>query len=250
MTVDLVTLLALGAVGMLAGFVDAIAGGGGLIAVPALLSAGLPPVAAFATNKVQSVIGTAMAATTYWRKGYVSLSEIGLSIAAAFAGGFLGAFTVRNIDTSLLSLAVPVALICIALYFTFAPKLTDADSRARLTFAIWVPVMGFCIGYYDGIFGPGTGSFFTMGFVTLFGLGLTRAAGNTRFVNLASNAGALALFIPAGDVVWTVAVAMAIGQLIGGYVGALTGIRFGAKLIRPMVVIISIVLALRLLIFR
>lgn len=250
MSVDLLTLVALGFVGMLAGFVDAIAGGGGLIALPALLSAGIPPIAAFGTNKVQSVIGTAMAATTYWRKGFVSLPDLGVAIVLTFIGAFLGALTVKGIDTSLLSYAVPVALICIALYFTFAPKLTDADSHARLKFAAWVPVMGFAIGFYDGIFGPGTGSFLTMGFVTLFGLGLTRAAGNTKVLNLTSNLGALALFIPSGDVIWPVAIAMAIGQIIGGYVGALTGIRFGAKLIRPMVIIISIILALRLLFFR
>ncbi|RYE72368.1 MAG: hypothetical protein EOP19_30640 [Hyphomicrobiales bacterium] len=217
MEIDFTILLALGAVGMLAGFVDAIAGGGGLIALPALLSAGIPPIAAFGTNKVQSVIGTCMAAITYWRKGFVSLPDLVPAIAATAVGAFLGAMTVKSIDTALLSYAVPVALICIALYFTFAPRLTDADSHARLQFAVWVPVMGLCIGFYDGIFGPGTGSFLTMGFVTLFGLGLTRAAGNTKFLNLASNLGALALFIPAGDVVWPAAIAMAIGQLIGGY---------------------------------
>lgn len=235
---------------MVAGFVDAIAGGGGLIALPALLSAGIPPIAAFGTNKVQSVIGTGIAAATYWRKGFVSLPDLGVPIVLTFIGAFLGALTVKGLDTSLLSYAVPVALIAIALYFTFAPKLTDADSHARLKFSAWVPVMGFAIGFYDGIFGPGTGSFLTMGFVTLFGLGLTRAAGNTKFLNLTSNLGALALFIPSGDVIWPVAFAMAIGQIVGGYLGALTGIRFGAKLIRPMVVIISIVLALRLLFFR
>ena len=250
MILEPLVLFGLGGAGLLAGFVDAIAGGGGLIALPALLSAGIPPMAAFGTNKVQSVIGTAMAAGTYWRKGFVSLPELGLAIVLTAIGAFLGALTVKGIDTSLLSYAVPVALICIALYFTFAPKLTDADSHARLTFAAWVPVMGFVIGYYDGIFGPGTGSFLTMGFVTLFGLGLTRAAGNTKVLNLASNLGALALFIPSGDVIWPVAFAMAIGQIVGGYVGALTGIRFGAKIIRPMVVIISIILALRLLVFR
>lgn len=250
MTLDFLTLLALGGVGLLAGFVDAIAGGGGLIALPALLSAGIPPIAAFGTNKVQSVIGTAIAATTYWRRGFVSLPDLLPAIAATFVGAFMGAFTVKSLETSLLSYAVPVALICIALYFTFAPKLTDADRHARLQFAIWVPVMGFCIGFYDGIFGPGTGSFLTMGFVTLFGLGLTRAVGNTKFLNLISNIGALALFIPSGDVVWSAAIAMAIGQVAGGYLGAVTGIRFGAKLIRPMVVIISVVLALRLLVFR
>jgi len=247
---DLLTLIALGLVGVVAGFVDAIAGGGGLIAVPALLTAGLPPVAAFATNKMQSAIGTTIAATTYWRRGFVDLSMIGPAIVTTFAGSFLGALVVKQIDTTLLSYIVPVALICIAIYFTFAPKLTDADSHARLNFARFVPVMGLIVGFYDGILGPGTGSFLTLGFIALFGLGVTRAAANTKFLNLASNIGALALFIPSGDVVWPIAAIMAVGQIVGGYLGALTGIRFGARLIKPLVVVISIALAVRLLVFR
>ena len=249
MTLDLTILVALGFVGLLAGFVDAIAGGGGLIALPALLAAGVPPIAAFGTNKLQSVVGTAMAATTYWRKGFISLKALSLAIPLTLVGAFLGALAVKSIDTSVLSLAVPLALICIALYFVFSPKLTDDDRHARFAFAIYAPIMGFVIGFYDGLFGPGTGSFMTMGFVTLFGLGLTRAAGNTKVLNLTSNIGALALFIPSGDVVWPIAGVMIIGQLIGGYLGALTGIRFGAKLIRPLVVVVSIGLAVKLLVF-
>ncbi|WP_374627209.1 TSUP family transporter [Devosia sp.] len=250
MELELTVLVALGAVGMLAGFVDAIAGGGGLIAVPALLSAGLPPVVAFGTNKMQSVIGTGMAAFTYWRGGFVSLRALALPAVLTFLGAYLGAVVVRSIDTSILSYAVPAALILIAVYFAFAPRLSDTDRRARLAFPVFVPAMGFAIGFYDGIFGPGTGSFLTMGFVILFGLGLTKAAGNTKVLNLVSNLGALTLFVPSGDVVWSAAIAMAIGQLVGGYLGARTGIRFGARLIRPLVVIASIILALRLLVFR
>ena len=234
---------------MLAGFVDAIAGGGGLIAIPALLSVGIPPVAAFATNKVQSVIGTAMAALTYWRKGFIAPGMVLPAMIAAFAAGFLGAFVVKRVDTTVLQYAVPVALIVIAAYFMFAPRLTDADRHARLSLPLFLPVMGFVVGFYDGLFGPGTGSFLTMGFVTLFGFGLTRAAGNTKAINLMSNAGALALFIPAGDVVWQAAIAMAVGQLAGGYLGAMTGIRLGARVIRPLVVVASVILALRLLFF-
>jgi len=244
---DLWVLLVLGGVGIIAGFVDAIAGGGGLIALPALLSAGLPPVAALATNKLQSVAGTGMAAITYWRRGYVTLAALVPAIAATYAGGLLGALVVKSADTTILSVAVPVALIAIALYFSFAPRLSDADRVARFSFARFVPVVGFCIGFYDGVFGPGTGSFFTMAFVMLFGLGLTRAAGNTKMLNLTSNLAALTLFIPAGDVVWHAAIAMGAGQIVGGYLGALTGIRFGARLIRPLVVVVSIILALRLL---
>jgi uncharacterized membrane protein YfcA len=247
---DPLVLVALAGAGLLAGFVDAIAGGGGMIALPALLAAGVPPVAALATNKLQSVIGTAAAATTYWRKGFVSLKTLAFAIACTFAAAFAGAFVVKQVDTSLLQVAVPVALIAIALYFLFAPRLTDEDRHARLRFAVFVPVMGAIIGFYDGIFGPGTGSFLTIGFVALFGLGVTRASGHTKALNLASNLGALALFIPSGDVVWIAAGAMAVGQLIGGYLGALTGIRFGARLIRPLVVIISLILAGKLLFFR
>jgi len=246
---DPLLLLALMAVGMLAGFVDAIAGGGGMIALPALLSAGLPPVAALATNKMQSNVGTAMAAATYWRRGFVNLPSLVPAIALTFAGSFLGAITVSRIDTSLLNIAVPVALIAIALYFLFAPKLSDADKASRLPFAPLVPAMGFLIGFYDGVFGPGTGSFFTIGFVLLFGLGVTRATGSTKALNVTSNLAALAIFIPQEQVIWSAAIAMALGQLIGGYFGAHTGIRYGARVIRPLVVVVSIAMAIKLLFF-
>lgn len=246
---DPLILLALAAVGMLAGFVDAIAGGGGMIALPALLSVGLPPVAALATNKLQGSIGTAMAALTFWRRGYVSLRALLPAVLLTFAGSLSGALVVRQLDVGLLEIAVPVALIGIALYFLFAPNLSDADKAARLPFGPFVPVMGFAIGFYDGVFGPGTGSFLTIGFVMLFGLGLTRASGNTKVLNLTSNLAALAIFIPAGDVVWPAAIAMAVGQVVGGYIGARTSIRYGARVIRPVVVVVSIALALRLLFF-
>ena len=247
MIVDPLILLALAGVGMLAGFVDAVAGGGGMIGIPALLFVGLPPVSALATNKLQGVVGTAMAAVTFWRRGYVSLRSLLPAIALTFAGSLIGALVVKRIDISLLEIAVPVALIGIALYFLFSPSLSDADRTARLPFALAVPAIGFVLGFYDGIFGPGTGSFFTICFVTLLGLGVTRASGHTKVLNFTSNLAALVIFIPAGDVVWPAAIAMAAGQIVGGYIGARTGIRYGARIIRPLVVVVSIALALRLL---
>jgi len=246
---DPLILVALACVGALAGFVDAVAGGGGMITVPALLSAGLPPIAALATNKMQSSIGTTIAVLTYWRRGFVSVRALLPSVAATFAGSMIGALVVKQIDTSLLNVAVPIALIGVALYFLFAPSLSDADRVSRLAFARWVPLLGFTIGFYDGVFGPGTGSFFTIGFVLLFGLGITKAAGNTKLLNLVSNLAALAIFIHGGDVVWQAAIVMAGGQIIGGYVGARTGIRFGAKLIRPLVVVVSVAMAIKLLVW-
>ena len=247
---DPMILLALVGVGLLAGFVDAVAGGGGLIGIPALLFVGLPPIAALATQKVQGSCGTAMAAITYWRRGFVDLRALIPAILLTLVGSAAGAAVVKRLDTASLATIVPIALIAIALYFLVAPNLSDTDKHARLPFARFVPLMGLVIGFYDGIFGPGTGSFMTIGFVTLFGLGLTRATGHTKTLNLTSNLAALLVFIPSGDVLWPAAIAMAIGQLAGGYIGARSGIRYGAKLIRPVVVVVSIALALKLLFFR
>lgn len=250
MTLDPLLLLALGGAGLLAGFVDAIAGGGGLIALPALLAAGVPPVVALGTNKVQSVIGTATAALTYWRGGYSSLRALAPAVVATYVAAFAGAWAVKQVDVALLETAVPVALVLVALYFLLAPRLSDEDRHARLRWDAFVPLMGAIVGFYDGLLGPGTGSFLTMGFVALFGLGVTRAAGNTKILNLASNLGALTLFIPSGDVLWPAAVAMALGQVVGGYLGARTGIRFGARVIRPLVAVVSVALAVKVLFFR
>ena len=247
---DLATLLTLALTGLAAGFVDAIAGGGGLIAIPVLVSLGFPPIPAFATNKVQSAAGTFIAAATYWRNGLIEFRVLWPAMSATALGALLGAATVKSIDTRVLEYAVPVALVLIALYFALAPRMTDADRRTRVSFQVFVPLVGFSVGFYDGLFGPGTGSFLTAAFVALFGLGVPRAVGNAKVLNLMSNLGALALFVPAGDVVWAAAAVMAAGQIVGGYLGARTGIRFGARLIRPLVVVVSIALAVRLLIFR
>jgi uncharacterized membrane protein YfcA len=110
--------------------------------------------------------------------------------------------------------------------------------------------MALVLGFYDGVFGPGTGSFLTIGFVVLFGLGVTRATGSTKALNLASNIGALAVFLWGGHVLWSAAIAMALGNALGGWLGARIGIRFGARLIRPLVVVVSVALALRLLLVR
>lgn len=246
---DIWVLVALGFVGVAAGFVDAVAGGGGLISISALVSAGLPPVAALATNKAQSIVGTSMAAFTFWRKGYIQPGILLPSILTAFVGSWLGATVVRLIDTSTLTLAIPLAIIGVALYFAFSPSIRDIDSTPRLRFDLFMPMVAFALGFYDGVFGPGTGSFLMISFVALFGFSAIRASANTKVINLVSNLAALIFFILAGEVVWVVAAVMAAGNFVGGYLGALVGIRFGVKIIRPLVIVVSIILAGRLLFF-
>ncbi|MCF4097757.1 TSUP family transporter [Maritalea mediterranea] len=247
MEFEITLLVMMAGVGFVAGFMDAIAGGGGLLSVPALLFAGLPPVGALATNKMQSVVGAIVAATTYARKGFVDFKQLGVAIISTFIGAVIGAFAATRMDADFLLLLVPILLIGVAAYFLLSPRLSDDARAERLSFTLFAPLMGFIIGFYDGIFGPGTGSFFTAGFVTLFGFGITRAVGSTKVLNATSNAAALMFFIFAGEVIWIIGAAMIVGQIGGGYLGAITGMRFGARLIKPLIVIISIAMALRLL---
>ncbi len=134
--------------------------------------------------------------------GYVDFKQLGMAIITTFVGSMIGAFAATRMDTDILLVLVPILLIGVAAYFLFSPRLSDDARAERLNFVMFAPLMGFTIGFYDGIFGPGTGSFFTAGFVTLFGFGLTRAVGSTKVLNATSNAAALMFFIFAGEVVW------------------------------------------------
>jgi uncharacterized protein len=244
---DTATLALLTLAAFLAGFVDSIAGGGGLITLPALLIAGVPPVEAVATNKLQSTFGTAMASYRYWKAGLVDATNLRLNIYAAIIGAALGSYSIRFIDPQLLSRFIPILMIAIALYFAFGPKASDVDSKARLTplaFALGVVAP---IGMYDGMFGPGTGSFFAVGFVTLAGLGLLRATANTKILNFATNFSGLLVFMWSGQLIYAIGLTMAVGQTLGAYVGSKTAITHGAKIIRPLIVVVSVAIAIRLL---
>lgn len=241
---EIIALLCLAAVA--AGFVDAIAGGGGLITVPALLAAGIPPVAAIATNKVQASFGTASATWSYWRAGRIDFGILKWPLAATLVGAGLGAFAVTVVDTRWLMVLLPVLLIAIALYFLFGPKASDEDAHARLTPLAYSAVAG-GIGFYDGFFGPGTGSFFALSLVTLMGMGLTRATAHTKALNLMSNVISVVVLAAGGHVLWLLGGCMAVGQIIGGRLGAHSAMRFGPRLIRPLLVVISLGMVAKLL---
>ena len=229
-----------------AGMIDAIAGGGGLITIPALLAAGIPPVAALATNKLQSTFGTGGAVIAYARKGHIDFRRFAWPTVAAFVGSGIGAFILTRVDSSFLTVILPLLLVGIAMYYLFAPKMSDDDrhSRAGPLLLIGVALM---IGCYDGFFGPGTGSFFTTALVAVFGLGLLRAVAHTKLLNFASNVAGLAVFIAGGHVLWVVGLAMAVGSVAGGQAGAYVAMRFGAGLARPLLIVTSLALTARLL---
>ena len=240
------TYAALTATAVLTGFIDSIAGGGGLIMMPALLFAGLPPVNALATNKLQSMFGTSIATWNYARKGMIDGRGHGLTLALIFAGAALGVWLVQRVEPGALKLVISGLLLGVALYVLVSPRMGDEDAHERLSRRGYAPVGGL-LGLYDGFFGPGVGSFFTASLVGLRGMGLTRATATTKLFNLTSNVASVIFFALAGKMMWLLGLTMAGGAMIGGYIGSHTAMRFGAKVIRPLLVTLSLALTARLL---
>ncbi len=230
-----------------AGFVDAIAGGGGLITVPVLVLAGASPLEALATNKLQGTSGAATAAVTYARAGHVRPTEqLGMAAVAAVAG-MAGALTAQAVPAEVLRVIMPVVLVAVALFFAFKPGLTDAARAERMRPAVFTFTAVPLIAAYDGFFGPGTGSFLMLAFVMLAGFGVLKATAHTKMLNFASNLGSLAVFGFSGATWWAMGLAMAVAQIAGAALGARLAMRIGARLIKPLLVVTSTGLALRML---
>ena len=230
-----------------AGFVDAIAGGGGLITVPVLVLAGASPIEALATNKLQGTFGAATAAVTYARAGHVRpMQQLGMATVAAVAGA-VGAMVAHAVPAEVLRLIMPVVLVAIALFFAFKPGLTDAARVERVKPAVFTLTAVPLVAAYDGFFGPGTGSFYMLAFVMLAGFGVLKATAHTKMLNFASNLGSLLVFVFTGATWWAVGLAMAVAQVAGAALGARLAMRIGARLIKPLLVVTSTALALRML---
>lgn len=240
------TLLLLTAAFM-AGFVDSIAGGGGLIAVPALLLAGFSPVEALGTNKLQGLFGSGSATVAYARKGHVDLkTQIGPAVLAA-AGSALGAMLATVIPGEIFRAFLPFLLVAIALYFAFKPNMGDIDRARRLSPFLFGLLIVPMIGFYDGVFGPGAGSFYMLAFVALAGYGLLKATAHTKLLNFASNLGAFAIFAFVGVISWKIGLMMGAAQFAGAQVGSRMAMKNGARIIKPLLVITCVALAAKLL---
>ncbi len=230
-----------------AGFIDSIAGGGGLITVPAMLLAGLPPLETLGTNKAQSLFGSGSATLAYAAKGHVKLKEQLPMAVMSGLGAILGATVTTYLPTEILQAFLPLLLVVVAAYFALKPTMGDVDSHARIKPFVFGLTFVPAIGFYDGIFGPGTGSFFMLAFVTMAGFGILKATAHTKLLNFSSNIGAFLVFIVSGVIVWKVAIAMAIGQILGAQTGARFAMRNGAKIIRPLLIVTCLALAVKLL---
>ena len=237
-TIALLTLA-----GFAAGFVDAIAGGGGLVTLPALLAVGLPPHLALGTNKGQAVFGAVTSAYAFYRRGEMDRARIPLAFTFGFVGSCLGALALLALRPEPLKPVVLVLLVAVAALLAARRDVTPRATPVAHPRAV-VAVIALVLGSYDGFFGPGVGSMLIVAFVLFLGDRLTRASGNAKVVNLASNLAAVLLFSFRGTVLWPLAVPMACGNALGAAAGARLAVTRGDRFVR--VVVLSVVTALAL----
>lgn len=232
---------------LVAGFIDAIAGGGGLITIPALLSAGIPPAMALGTNKLQACGGSFSASLYFVRRKAVNLREVKLLILLTFIGASIGTVLVQMLDVNALKTLLPFLVLVIGIYFLFSPSLGEEDRKQRISYPLFGFTAAFGVGFYDGLFGPATGSFFTLAFVLLLGFNLTKGVAHAKVLNFTSNLASLIFFILGGAVLWKVGLIMLVGQFIGGNLGARMVVTRGKKIIRPLIVTMSFLLVAKMM---
>lgn len=227
------TLFLLFATGLFAGMVDAIAGGGGLISVPVLFSMGIPPHLVLGTNKLQGIVGTFSAALKYHRHGLIAKETIYWGLLFGLVGAALGAFTAQSVSSEFLRKIAPILLVLVLAYSIFSPRLGHLDQTPRMKEGLFYFIFGLVLGFYDGFFGPATGSFWVFGLTFFLGYNLIKATAYTKVLNLNSSLIAIVFFALSGNIDYRIAFCMACGQVIGSRLGAHLAIKNGARLIRP-----------------
>lgn len=228
-----------------AGFLDTLAGGGGLIALPALIISGMPPLFALGTNKLQGTVGTATATLMMLRKRAVRWHDVRYLMLAAFIGSTLGTIAVQFLNTEILNFIIPLVLLLIALYFLISPKVSSTEGEVKMSEDRYKRTVVPAIGWYDGMFGPGTGSFFALAGVSLRGQNLINSTAVAKTLNFSTNIASLFVFLITGKVIWFVGLVMMAGQFIGAWAGCLCLLKIEPKYLRLLVVTMCIAMLCR-----
>jgi len=235
----------------LAGLIDAIGGGGGLISLPAYLIAGLPPHAAIATNKMSSTCGTALATFRFIKNNLVNFKLAIPSVIAAIMGSTIGANLSLLVNESIM-LYVMVAILPVCAFLVLNKKLfhDGGEDEVKLNKRTYITatVAAFIIGMYDGFYGPGTGTFLIIAFTIFAKLSIKTANAQAKVINLTSNITSLLIFLLNGEVILTVGLAAAACNMVGGYIGAGLVMKNGAKIVKPSIILVLILLALQILV--
>lgn len=235
--------------GFIAAMVDAIAGGGGLISLPALLMIGVPPHLALGTNKFAASMASLNSSITYARSGKVTTSLVKWQIPFTLVGALLGSWTVLSVSSDFLSKAVLV-LILIVGFYTLLHKNLGIENQFKgldIQNIIIGCFFAFTLGFYDGFFGPGTGSFLIFSFIALYGFDFVTASANSKVLNFTSNIVSLLIFALNGKILFLYGIPMALFMIIGSYVGTKLAIKRGAQLVKPIFIVMSLLVAARLI---
>ncbi len=245
LTFQVITMLFF--VALIAGFVDAMAGGGGLLTIPALLLSGMNPVAALATNKLQASAGSLSASITMIKKKLIHPKMMKTALIMAFVGSAIGTVLVQLSPPDFLRQALPFVIGAVGIYTLFSPNLGKLATSPKISQKAYERTFAPLIGFYDGYFGPGTGTFFSLSQVVLRGRDLVQATARAKLLNFATNIASLVFFILGGQVVWLVGVVMMLGQIIGAYLGSHMVVKGGAKFIRPVIVLVCFAMVIKLM---
>ncbi|MDC0610182.1 TSUP family transporter [Vibrio sp.] len=221
-----------------AGFIDSVAGGGGLILVPSFLLAGLPPQLALGQEKIVGTIGTIAAIKNFTKNKKVVWSAVATGIPAGLLGAYAGAQAIMLFNPDTIGKII-LALLPIGIIFSFMPKGSNGESTevtpARSTLLFSVPLTVFCIGFYDGFFGPGTGSFLIIALHYLLKFDLISASATSKLFNFSSNVGALIAFILAGNVLYALAIPLVVMNLLGNHLGSIAALKHGSKFVKSTI---------------
>jgi uncharacterized membrane protein YfcA len=229
-----------------AGFVDAVAGGGGLLTLPVLLATGVSAPMALGTNKLQSSFGSASASRVYLRAGAVQWRDCVAGAIWTFIGAGCGALAVQRLDPELLKTIIPFLLAGVLVLILAKPNLGKDERKPLLSVPAFSVLFGLALGFYDGFFGPGTGTFWAMAYVLALGYDLRRATGHTKVMNFASNFSSLLFFMAGGKVYYGIGLLMGAGQFVGGRLGSKMVVARGAGFVRPMLVVVASAITLKL----
>ena len=236
--------------GFLASFVDSIAGGGGLISVPAFMLAGLPPHMVLGTNKFSATAGSFTSSLKFIRSGKANLKLLKYLIPFTFLGSMLGVKAVQHIDQKFLTPLVLILIMFIGIYTLFSKSLGLEDKFKGLTKinVLYGVILALSLGFYDGFFGPGTGSFLVFGLINIFGFSFVASSANARVLNFTSNVTALILFALSGQINYMLGIPVAMSMIIGARMGTTVALNKGSKLIKPIFVTMSLAVALKMLV--
>lgn len=246
---DPFVILLLAGMSFVAGFVDAVAGGGGLILMPSLLVAGIPPQLALGTNKFAGMFGTATALLNFSRNKMVLWKIAAVGLAFSLIGSVLGTRAILYFNQATVA-EIILYLLPVSAILTFLPKKrirTSSTALSRANLYVHLPMICLTIGFYDGFFGPGTGTFLILGFYIFLGLHLINASAVAKVFNLASNIGSFFTFLVAHKVLFSVGIPIAVANITGGFIGSRLAIKGGQRIIRAFLVIVFIILFMTLL---